>query len=34
MVSSLERLDSGMPKNPKVKISMKNKKEWITLSPS
>ncbi|HEY5525073.1 MAG TPA: Tn3 family transposase, partial [Clostridium sp.] len=34
MISALERLDSGMPKNPKVKILLKNKKEWITVSPS
>lgn len=34
MVAGLERLDSGLPKNSKVKISMKRNKGWITLSPS
>lgn len=34
MVNSLDTLDSGMPKNSKVKISMKGNKSWITLSPS
>lgn len=34
MYSGLTKLDSGMPKNPKVKISNKNNKGWITLSPS
>ncbi|WP_010233434.1 Tn3 family transposase [Clostridium arbusti] len=34
MYNALNRLDVGMPKNPKVRISNKNNKGWITLSPS
>lgn len=32
--SALNKLDVGIPKNPKVRISNKNNKSWITLSPS
>lgn len=32
--NGLTKLDTGMPKNPKVRISNKNNKGWITLSPS
>lgn len=33
MYSALEKLDKGMPKNPKVRLSTKSN-GWITLSPS
>ncbi|MDF2883726.1 MAG: transposase [Clostridiaceae bacterium] len=34
MYNALNKLDTGIPKNPKVRISNKNNKGWITLSPS
>jgi hypothetical protein len=34
MYESLTKLDSGMPKNPKVRLSTKNNKGWITVSTS
>lgn len=34
MYDALTKLDTGMPKNPKIRISNKNNKGWITLSPS
>lgn len=34
MYNGLTKLDSGMPKNNKVSLSMKNNKGWITVSPS
>jgi len=34
MYDSLTKLDNDMPKNPKVKITNKNNKPWIILSPS
>jgi TnpA family transposase len=34
MHDGLTKLDNGMPKNSKVRISNKNSKGWITLSPS
>ncbi|WP_010233689.1 Tn3 family transposase [Clostridium arbusti] len=34
MYNSLTKLDINMPKNPKVRISNKNNKGWITVSPS
>jgi len=33
MTESLERLNTGLPTNPKVRITDKGK-GWITLSPS
>ncbi|SHK42077.1 Tn3 family transposase [Tepidibacter formicigenes] len=34
MYNGLTKLDIGMPKNPKVRLSIKNNKGWITVSPS